>query len=107
MPRETTIPATIVEALERRRATDAADGGLVLGPALRIAFAAANAARHVQHGLGTVPDGFLPARATGAVYMTAWGDWTADLAILQAPVANTLVEGRFFTWAVPLVPRDA
>ena len=106
MAREATIPANIVEALERRRA-DAEAQLLELGPALRIAFAAANAPRHVQHGLRTVPDGFVIARATGAVFAVAWDDWTAEIAILQAPVVNTLVEGRFFTWAVPAPPTEA
>lgn len=104
MAREPFLPPAVAEALTRRDTGRAAAGELVLGPVLRIDFRAADVPRSVQHGCGTVPDGFLVARATGAVFQVGWSDWSAELATLQAPVATTIVEGCFFTWAAPTTP---
>lgn len=100
MPRHSRFASTSTnEALARSEALFGSD--LVFGPLLRIDFPTAGAVRQVAHGLEVRPDGFLVARATGAVYQVQWTDWTADVALLQAPAAHTLVVGRFFTWASP------
>lgn len=60
-------------------------------------FAAAGATRQVAHGLGTVPTGYLVVMQTGALYAVTPERWTSDLALLQAPVANTRAVLVFYT----------
>lgn len=60
-------------------------------------FAVAGATRQVAHQLGTMPTGYLIMLATGALYAVTPERWTSDLALLQAPVANTRALIMFYT----------
>lgn len=90
----------VAELQARQESQDRAAGGKRYGPLVTVAFATAGTPRAVAHGLGVVPDGFEHARCTGAVYEVNWGDWTPTIALLQAPIVNTLAVGRFFVWAI-------
>lgn len=98
--RDRFVPTNVSEVLAREDARQRADGAKRYGPVVRIEFPA-TARRAVAHGLAVTPDGFEHARCTGAVYEVDWLDWTAEVAYLQAPTANTIAVGRFFAWAAP------
>jgi hypothetical protein len=99
--RERFIPPNVSEGLARSHARARADGAKHYGPVVRVDFPAAAANRAVAHGLTVTPDGFEHARCTGAVFEVDWTTWTAEVAYLRAPVANTLAVGRFFAWQAP------
>ena len=91
-------------ALDRMRAQDTSPI-LLAGPVLEIAFPAAATRRDVQHGLGTIPTGFVVlATQGGNVQSFDLANWTSELAFLSADAANTRVRGYF---VVTEEPRDA
>lgn len=57
--------------------------------AVDVTFPAADVPRHVVHGLGAVPDGFLVLLGTGPVYALTPELWTEEMALVTSPVANT------------------
>lgn len=64
---------------------------------VEVHFPVAAATRQVAHGLGTVPTGYLIMLQTGALYAVTPERWTSDLALLQAPSANTRAVLMFYT----------
>jgi hypothetical protein len=64
---------------------------------VEVHFEVAGATRQVAHLLGTVPSGYLVTMQTGALYAVTPDRWTEDLALLQAPVANTRAVLTFYT----------
>jgi hypothetical protein len=64
---------------------------------VEVHFPAAAATRQVAHLLGTVPSGYVTVLATGEFYAVTPERWTEDLALLQAPVANTRAVLIFYT----------
>lgn len=64
---------------------------------VEVHFQVATATRQVAHGLGTVPSGYVVVMQTGALYAVTPERWTEDLALLQAPSANTRAVLVFYT----------
>lgn len=104
--RDRFVSPPVAEVLSRTESRQRADGAKHYGPVVRVDFPAADANRAVAHGLAVVPDGFEHARCTGAVFEVDWTEWTADVALLRAPVANTIAVGRFYSWAA-ITTEDA
>jgi len=98
--RERYLDRPVGEALTRREREDT-EFIAVKGPMVAAAFPVAGATLQVAHGLGAVPDGHLLIMATGAVYDVQVERWSADLAYLTAPVANTYARMIFFRLREP------
>lgn len=64
---------------------------------VEVHFAVAAATRQVAHLLGTVPSGYLIVETSGPLYSVTKERWTEDLALLQAPNANTRAVLVFYT----------
>lgn len=64
---------------------------------VEVHFQVAAATRQVAHLLGTVPSGYLIVESTGPLYSVTKERWTEDLALLQAPDANTRAVLMFYT----------
>ena len=96
------IPAESATALDRLRSENRSPV-LLYSPVYEIDFPAAGARRDVQHGMGTIPTGFLVlATQGGNVQAYDLANWTIDLAFLSADAANTRVRGVFVITEVPI-----
>lgn len=66
------------------------------GPLLSVTFPTAGATRQIAHGLGVVPTGHDVCWQTGAAYDIDMASWTADIALMTAPDANTQIGVQFY-----------
>lgn len=89
------IDDATAEALKRRE-TRLRQTRRQYGPVRVVDFPNAGAVRQVAHGLGVVATGYDVCWTTGAVYASSLTDWTAAVALLTAPVANTRARLQFY-----------
>ncbi len=94
--RERFLDANVAEALKRQQGELRPFWREYARP-LNVAFPVAGVTRQVAHQLGTIPDGYEVVMTTGAIYALTPNLWTADQALLTAPVANTRAILIFYT----------
>lgn len=96
MPRDRFVDANVSESLSRVEQELRPFWRDYARP-VEVHFATGAATRQVAHLLGTVPSGYVIVMQTGALYAVTPERWTEDLALLQAPDANTRAVLMFYT----------